>query len=66
MLQYYELALILSVLTNLEKKWAEAQNKLASKRQCLSAIMTIVMATVLAHSIVRSFYTVRESSAHAD
>ena len=57
LLQYYELAIILEILLNMDKHWFEASNKFVSVRLCLNTTMLMVFGFEIGHFIVKAYYT---------
>ena len=64
--EYYELPLTLPVIVDIHENSNEAGNKLSARRQCFNATMTILLAFVTAHFLVKSFYTLEPASTKAD
>ena len=64
--QYLELAVALPILIKIGEYAQNANNKIASARQCLNATMIIVVAILVAHFVDKAFYTFKQSSADAD
>lgn len=60
--QYLELVVVLPILSKIAEYAQDASNKITTARQCLSAIMIIVMAILVAHFVDKAFYTIKQSS----
>jgi len=57
---------MLPILTKIAEFAQDAHNKIISIRQCLQAILIIVVAILVAHFVDKAFYTVKDSSSVAD
>lgn len=57
---------VLPILCKIAEYAQDANNKITTARQCLSAIMTIVIAILVAHFVDKAFYTIKQSSQTAD
>lgn len=64
--QYLELAVALPILMKIADHAHNANNKIASARQCLNATMIIVVAILLGYFIDKVVYTFKRSSEDAD
>ena len=57
---------VMPIILNITNIANDAKNKIIAKRQCLNAVLIIVMACLFAHLVDRGFYTFKTSSKDAN